>query len=68
MPSSGPRRLYDLLDSLVALRLEVAEGAEGEEALAVLGRAKVCEVQTMLDVAIASTKKIIGEVERPLSE
>jgi len=66
MPHTGPQRLYELLDALVALRLEFAEGTEGGEALAILGRAKVCEVQTMLETAIATTKVIIGETQRPL--
>jgi hypothetical protein len=65
MPSSAAKRLYDLLDSLVALRLEFATGAEGDRALSPLGRAKVLAVRTVLDTAIHGTKQIIGELERP---
>ena len=57
-----PTRLYELLDTLVELRLEFADGADGEMAVSPLGRAKVLEVCTMLDVAIVSTKRIINEV------
>ena len=66
MASFGPQRLYDLLDTLVVLRIEYAEGAEGEEALAILGRAKAHAVRTCLDTAITNMKRIIGEMERPL--
>lgn len=66
MPNSGPKRLYELLDALIALRLEFADGVEGEESLAVLGQAKVHEVRTVLDTAIRNTKRIIGETELPL--
>jgi len=65
MPNSAANRLYDLLDSLVALRLEFATGAEGDQALSPLGRAKVLAVRTVLDTAIHGTKQIIGDVERP---
>lgn len=65
MPNTAAKRLYDLLDSLVALRLEFATGAEGDEALSPLGRSKVLAVRTVLDTAIQGTKQIIGAIERP---
>ena len=65
MPNTAAKRLYDLLDSLVALRLEFATGAEGDEALSPLGRSKVLAVRTVLDTAIHGTKQIIGSIERP---
>jgi hypothetical protein len=65
MPNTAAKRLYDLLDSLVALRLEFATGAEGDAALSPLGRSKVLAVRTVLDTAIHGTKEIIGAVERP---
>ncbi len=42
MPSTGtedpdPARLYELLDTLVALRLEFADGADGESAISGFG-------------------------------
>ena len=64
--NSGAVRLYGLLDSLVALRLEYSDGVEGEAALAVLGEAKVHEVRTVLDSAIRMTKRIIAEVDPPI--
>ena len=66
MPNSGPMRLYELLDALIALRLEFADGVEGQEALTVLGQAIVHEVRTVLDTSIRDTKRIIGETELPL--
>ena len=66
MSSSGARRLYELLDSLIALRIEFAEGTEGDKALVDLGRGKAHAVRTIMDTAITSTKRIIGEMPRPL--
>jgi hypothetical protein len=66
MPSTGSARLYELLDSLVALRLEFADGAEGDEALRLLGQAKVEEVRATLDAAIRRVKRIISELERAM--
>ena len=65
VPTAGPLRLYELLDSLVALRLEYANGTDGEASMASLGRGKLLEVRTMLDTAIHHTKRIIGDVVRP---
>jgi hypothetical protein len=50
----GP--LYQLLDSLIALRLGFANGTDGEKALRSISRAKVLEVRTILDTAIHNTK------------
>jgi hypothetical protein len=47
------------------LRLEYADGSEGEKAIASLGRGKSLEVRTVLDTAIHHTKRIIGDVIRP---
>jgi hypothetical protein len=66
MPSTASKRLYGLLDSLVALRLEFASGTEGDKDLSPLGRAKVLEVQTVLDTAIYGVKRAIGNMERPM--
>ena len=46
-------------------KTEFASGAEGDQALSPLGRAKVLAVRTVLDTAIHGTKQIIGDVERP---
>jgi hypothetical protein len=56
-----PARLYELLDTLVALRVEFADGAEGERAISGFGRAKVLEVRTVLDMAIVGMKRVINE-------
>jgi len=60
-----PARLYELLDALVSLRLEFADGADGENAISGLGRTKVLEVRTVLDTAIVGMKRVVNEV-RPL--
>ena len=65
MPNTAAKRLYDLLDSLVALRLQFATGIDGDKALSPLGRAKMLAVCTVLDTAIHGTKRIIGAIERP---
>jgi hypothetical protein len=65
MAGSGEERLYELLDSLISLRIDFANGADGERALAAMGRAKVLEVRTILDTAIHSTKRVIDETARP---
>jgi hypothetical protein len=64
VPTAGPLRLYQLLDSLVALRLEYANGSEDEMAIASLGRGELLEVRTVLDTAIHHTNRIIGDVIR----
>ena len=63
--ASGARALYDLLDTLVALRIKFGTGADEDELMAVLVPAKMREVRTMLDAAISSTKQIISDQERP---
>ena len=65
MPSTASKRLYGLLDSLVALRLDFANGMDGDKDLSPLGRAKVLEVRTVLDTAIQSVKLAIDDIERP---
>ena len=58
-----PARLYELLDTLVALRLEFADGAKGERAISGFGRTKVLEVCTVLDTAIVGMKRVVNEVQ-----
>jgi len=59
-------RLHELLDELVALRIEYGEDADGEAALAALGEAKISEVRTVLDAAIDGLKIILGEYKWPM--
>ena len=65
MPTTAARRLYDLLDSLVALQLEFASGTEADKELSSIGRSKILEVRTVLDTAIFGVKRAIGDLERP---
>jgi hypothetical protein len=58
-------RLYDLLDTLVAMRLDFGGNAGGKAAALALGPEKIEGIQVMLDYAIESTKEIIGKVARP---
>ena len=62
---SAARRLYDLLDTLVAMRLDFGTNAEGKAAALTLGPEKMEGIRKLLDQAIASTKDIIGELDRP---
>ena len=59
------RRLYDLLDTLIAMRMDFGSNAEGRAAALTLGAEKIQEIQAMLDQAVASTKDIIGTIDRP---
>ena len=56
--------LYQLPDSLIASRLGFANGSDGDQALATVGRAKVLEIRTILDTAVHRTKRVIEDVER----
>ena len=58
-------RLYDLLDTLVAMRLDVGTSNKGLVAEATLGPEKIAAVRLLLDRAIDSTKDIIGDLTRP---
>ena len=62
---SAARRLYDFLDTLVAMRLDFGTNAEGKAAALTLGPEKMEGIRKLLDQAIASTKDIIGDLERP---
>lgn len=65
MPNSGSRRLYDLLDTLVALRLEYADGVNGEVAPAGIEANALHEVRASLDRVIADVKRIVNQLEPP---
>ena len=65
MPTTAAKRLYGLLDSLVALQLEFASGTEADKDLSSMGRAKILEVRTVLDTAIYGVKRAIGDMQRP---
>ena len=65
MPNTAARRLYDMLDSLVAVKLEFARGSEADEEFSSIGRAKIMEVHTVLDAAIYEVKRVIADIDRP---
>jgi hypothetical protein len=58
-------RLYDLLDTLVAMRLDFGTNDEGKAAAATLGPEKMKGIRDLLDQAITATKDIIGALHRP---
>lgn len=61
---SAAYRLGDLLDTLVAIRIDVGHGANGIAASPSLGPAGMQEVRVLLDRAIASAKEIFESVYR----
>ena len=60
-------RLYDLLDTLVAMRMDFGTNTEGEAAAHTLGPEKISDIRVLLDLAISSTRHIIGVIQRPLA-
>jgi hypothetical protein len=61
----GAEDLSRLLDSLIALRLEIANSTEGEKALtATAGRAKLMEVQATLEKAISDLRSALEATDR----
>ena len=50
----------DLLDTLIAIRVDVGHSANAIAASSILGPEQMGEVRVMLDCAIASTKEIFG--------
>ena len=62
---SAARRLYDLFDTFLAMCLDFGTNAEGKAAALTLGPEKIQAIRDMLDQAIASTRVIIGTLERP---
>jgi hypothetical protein len=61
---SASARLYELLDTLVALQMSFVTGANAQETVETMGPFRMRDVLEMLDTAIRSTKTIIGELER----
>jgi len=52
------RHLADLLDTLIAIRMDVGHSANGIAASPALGPEQMRQVRVLLDSAIASTKEI----------
>jgi hypothetical protein len=63
-PTSPEGRLYALLDTLAAIRIDFGHEAEGKAAARSLGPEKIDGIRKLLDQAIASTKDMIGEMHR----
>src|SRR5258707_14677142 len=59
-------RLFDLLDTLVAMRWDVGTSPKAQVAESALGSEKIAAVRLLLDHAITATKNIIGDTTRPL--
>jgi hypothetical protein len=56
------RRLGDLLDTLIAIRMDVGHNADGIAAAPVLGLQQMREVRALLDHAIASAKEVFDSI------
>jgi hypothetical protein len=59
---TAARRLGDLLDTLIAIRMDVGHGANGIAASPAPGPEQLREVRALLDCAIASAKEIFGSL------
>ena len=61
----GAVQLSSLLDSLIALRLEIANATSGEKALSdTVGRTNLLELRMTLDRAIRDVKRVIDKTDR----
>jgi hypothetical protein len=61
----GAEGLSDLLDSLIALRLEIANAPEGEKALtATAARTQLMEVQATVERAIGDLRRALEATDR----
>jgi hypothetical protein len=58
------RRVCDLLDTLIAIRIDVGHSANGIAASPTLSAEQMREVRALLDHAIATTKEIFGSIHR----
>jgi hypothetical protein len=61
------RRMGDLLDILIALRMEVGHSANGTAASPTLGPEQMREVRLLLDCAITSAKEILDSIPYSLA-
>lgn len=58
------QRLYELLDTLVAMRMDFGAADNKAQDAEAFGPEKMAGARQMLDAAIASTKVIIGKLDR----
>ena len=61
------RRMGDLLDILIALRMDVGHSANGSAASPTLGPEQMREVRVLLDCAILSAKEILDSIPYSLA-
>jgi hypothetical protein len=59
---TATRRLGDLLDTLIAIRMDVGHGANGVAASPALTPMQMQEVRALLDSAIASAKEMFDSI------
>jgi hypothetical protein len=59
---TATRRLGDLLDTLIAIRMDIGHGANGVAASPALTPAQLQEVRAMLDSAVASAKEMFDSI------
>jgi len=61
---AATRRICNLLDTLIAIRIEVGHSANGSAASPTLSAEQMGEVRALLDHAIATTREIFGSIRR----
>ena len=59
------QRLYELLDTLVAMRIDFGNAVNAAQKGEAFSPVKMAGAREMLDAAITSTKLIIGKLDRP---
>ena len=64
---AGLHAVGDLLDALVAIRIDVGHSANGIAASPALGLEQMREVRALLDYAIASAKEIFNSIHFSLA-
>ena len=58
------RGVCELLDTLIAIRIDVGHSANGSAASPTLTAEQMREVRALLDHAIATTKEVFGSIHR----
>lgn len=61
---AATRRICDLLDTLIAIRIDVGHSANGIAASPTLSAEQMRKVRVLLDHAITTTKEIFGSIYR----
>jgi len=59
---TATRRLGDLLDTLIAIRMDVGHGPNGVAASPALSPAQMQQVRALLDYAVASAKEMFDSI------